>query len=390
MKVLFTTALALAALALPALAGDDPIGDLAKDLVGGIFGGNGSGKSTGTNKQPANPCPDGGALTKQVRENPNPTNPSGDIELFCIKDGVRFGPYVRETTVSRFSSFMKEVTKGGFIDGIPVGKWVKDEKEITLETVLEENFCDPQYRSTKTDTDGENEGARWQIYTCEPKYGATPWTGVGVILDAATGKVRVAVQAKNGRFEGDQASFDVNGKLTGKGPIKDGKETGRWEYFEDGKKVAEGEFSNGRKVGVWKYWSDGGETTETEQERVAAERSEKARAKKAAEAKRDRAKVAAIAAKQKREATLYCKCQATERFIQSQIDREHAVGAASGYVNKVKLHGLGQNLVTVREYLSSLQNRAPASECAVKPGVSAAQDCLEAAAQNVSERYLGE
>ncbi len=89
-----------------------------------------------------------------------------------------------------------------------------------------------------------------------------------------------------------------------------------------------------------------------------------------------------------------CKCLQHEKFIQGQIDHENEVGAASGFVDKSRLHSLGSILVMVRKFRSKLEaNRSPASEpvCPTKFRADVAAECGNWAAQsNISEMSGGQ
>ncbi len=104
----------------------------------------------------------------------------------------------------------------------------------------------------------------------------------------------------------------------------------------------------------------------------------------------DREKAAKAEKKAKRMDALVCKCQATAEYVQSQIDRENEIGKVSGVVDKVKLHNLGQTLVSVREFIESASmGRAPASGCSAKSGAETYQTCMEGVAEHASGQ-LGE
>ena len=70
------------------------------------------------------------------------------------------------------------------------------------------------------------------------------------------------------------------------------------------------------------------------------------------------------AAQSKEQGEMYCRCEGYEAIVQAQIDEELEVGKASGgYVNKVKLHSLGSQLVLVRKYKKAVQSKSTISSC---------------------------
>lgn len=59
--------------------------------------------------------------------------------------------------------------------------------------------------------------------------------------------------------DGIKVYYYLNGKIQGKGEIKNGKEDGYWEYWHsNGLKAREGEFVNGKPNGTHKYWHENG------------------------------------------------------------------------------------------------------------------------------------
>ncbi len=59
--------------------------------------------------------------------------------------------------------------------------------------------------------------------------------------------------------DGNKIYYYLNGKIEGKGVMKNGKQEGYWEFwYSNGVKAREGEFEQGKPNGNHKYWYENG------------------------------------------------------------------------------------------------------------------------------------
>ncbi|MBI3554661.1 MAG: toxin-antitoxin system YwqK family antitoxin [Deltaproteobacteria bacterium] len=206
----------------------------------------------------------------------------------------------------------------------------------------------------------------------------------GYIVYYEPGKPKEQSTKHNGVRSGAYTKWYENGVVYMKGAFKNGKQDGKWTvYWESGKKKSEGLVRNGQQNGTWKIWDENGhEIVETAEARNKAAAEERQKAIEAQSQKKVKAAQAAADRNAKAVSDTYCKCKVLKDWYEAQQSKEDRISAQSGIVNKSQRYRNAEAIVTIEDFLTSIEpqlGRSPAAiECSQKYSLYLRADCNSA------------